>query len=504
MDLLTALDARKAAPVWSRDLSRELAYIEFLGSLRSPELIGIFPTMLLATSSRPGTQLRREILNNWVVGGLADIGASWAPYSSIAFTALRLSTSAPSRVFVARYLGHRTFRGSPDDSGLIGPQTPYPEYRDFLRAVDRGFCDRRLPERPTTHAHFQSLNSALVEPDHLTAAFYDPVAKLLEAAPDTRPLATFASVEKAYSRGRGSVADTISAAAGALSVGISSVSTGPSTSLAVQPGDLLAEPNLKAVSVVNNDVPPGTNAAAGQFVLRLHDEAVDPLALATYLRTPLVGDWLAGRTAGTPSPSINAGHVKAIPVVVLPTDLQRHLVSVEKSALLGVRSLDEFHRVMQQLGEAEQPTVLEQQMVAELLDATRVAKLETVQRVIISDLRELKIGLHHGLHKAFVVLAGSVAEAILLDWLSDATGKNYFSKRDYGLGLAMKRLQELGELSDEQVAQLSVLQKARNLIHPGRVLTDSAVVDRQLCAASLESLRMLVSARSLHSDDESA
>ena len=50
---------------------------------------------------------------------------------------------------------------------------------------------------------------------------------------------------------------------------------------------------------------------------------------------------------------------------------------------------------------------------------------------LTEDLNELNICFRYKAYKAALILAGSILEAVLIDWLSEIDGKNYFEETYY-------------------------------------------------------------------------
>ena len=93
-----------------------------------------------------------------------------------------------------------------------------------------------------------------------------------------------------------------------------------------------------------------------------------------------------------------------------------------------------------------------------------------LRQVLRADLEELEGALEHGLHKASLILAGGIVEALLLDYLE---GIGYEGPK--GAAPAAMTLNDLiaaceqeGALTPQTVSQCHVLKQYRNIIHPGR------------------------------------
>jgi hypothetical protein len=93
-----------------------------------------------------------------------------------------------------------------------------------------------------------------------------------------------------------------------------------------------------------------------------------------------------------------------------------------------------------------------------------------------SDYNELNLCLEAGAWKAACVLAGSIIEAVLVDYLL----ARRYQKKDplkMELGEMITACQQEGILSDKTVGLTSAIRLYRNLIHPGRAVRLGEIID---------------------------
>ena len=93
-----------------------------------------------------------------------------------------------------------------------------------------------------------------------------------------------------------------------------------------------------------------------------------------------------------------------------------------------------------------------------------------------SDYRELRLCMEAGAWKAVCVLAGSIVEAVLVDYLQ-ALGYQSQDPLKMDLGQVITACQQEGILSDKTVGFTSAIRLYRNLIHPGRAVRLGEVID---------------------------
>jgi hypothetical protein len=94
------------------------------------------------------------------------------------------------------------------------------------------------------------------------------------------------------------------------------------------------------------------------------------------------------------------------------------------------------------------------------------------------DYRELQIALANGIWKTVYVLAGSIIEAVLADYLT-GTGQTNPDPLKMTLGDLIAACKKAGVLSDRTANLSSAVQGYRNLIHPGRLVRSGEAVDQE-------------------------
>ncbi len=111
-----------------------------------------------------------------------------------------------------------------------------------------------------------------------------------------------------------------------------------------------------------------------------------------------------------------------------------------------------------------------------------------------ADYTELTKAVDNGLWKCAHVLAGSIIEAVLIDYLLVVKHKNLSEDEilKFDLGKAIPASKEEGILTDDSVALCTVVRQYRNLIHPGRIKRLSVEVDEQRAKVAFSLVQMVV------------
>ena len=139
---------------------------------------------------------------------------------------------------------------------------------------------------------------------------------------------------------------------------------------------------------------------------------------------------------------------------------------------------------------------------AELLDLEFIAD-ETLRRSLATDLHSINAALDRGAWKSATVLAGSLAEAFLLDALlkrqTDAIAAGARLSPPASADLSSWTLHQLTEVADalraihkETASLCRVAKNFRNLIHPGRSIRLGQVCDRGTALAGVATVEHVI------------
>ena len=99
--------------------------------------------------------------------------------------------------------------------------------------------------------------------------------------------------------------------------------------------------------------------------------------------------------------------------------------------------IEEFNRIANpyaryySIADSNKPTIgVETDLANELMDKIRLNNESLIKHQIEEDIEELNICFNNKAYKATLILAGSILEAFLLDWISEIHGVNYFDENN--------------------------------------------------------------------------
>lgn len=129
------------------------------------------------------------------------------------------------------------------------------------------------------------------------------------------------------------------------------------------------------------------------------------------------------------------------------------------------------------------------------------------KEIILRDMKELKECFHRGTYKAAIIMAGSILEAFLIDWLSEINDTNYFEK-DYLVFDSYRQRYRRADLKDyisviadlkkpnwfEAAAKATEIRKKRNLVHAKLYINDNDI-SRETCTEVINFLEAVINTR---------
>lgn len=134
-------------------------------------------------------------------------------------------------------------------------------------------------------------------------------------------------------------------------------------------------------------------------------------------------------------------------------------------------------------------------------------KQEVMQTFLTADINELNACFNAKAYKAAIILAGSILEAVLIDWLSEIKGEDYFEK-DYIIIDRRTGREKSAELFDyineikyierprwmEEANKAHEIRKKRNLVH-AKLCINSDEINETVCRQVINYLRDVLKTR---------
>lgn len=240
--------------------------------------------------------------------------------------------------------------------------------------------------------------------------------------------------------------------------------------------------------------------------------------LYLYLNSEVCQIIIESQSAGSAFKRITLAALKNIPVIEPkePADVYeaqvKALTRVEKTYSESIarqkQRLAHYQKVLADNG-YQQNDKIEDILNLETAKKIKVFDEENMRSFLTADLKELNDCFRVKAYKATLILAGSILEAVLIDWLSDIDGVNYF-KEEYCVTDRRTGKKKRAELIDyineikyierphwmEEASKAHEIRKKRNLVH-AKLCMNSDEVNEDVCRQVIEYLRDVLKTRGL-------
>ena len=211
------------------------------------------------------------------------------------------------------------------------------------------------------------------------------------------------------------------------------------------------------------------------------------------------------------------GALEDFPVIIPKDDDE-----VYKNRFLQISSPDK--RFYLAKDEAGKPETIEQVLEQELKERIKLNSDALIKTQIEEDISELNTCYANKAYKSTLILAGSIMEALLIDWLSEIRGIDYFkdentlrkrqydkvnrcyAKDEHGNYIYTDRRADLADYIDEirdikrpkwmvEAEEAHKIRDKRNLVHAKLCLKRSAEINDDTCKKVIEYLKHIIESR---------
>ena len=274
------------------------------------------------------------------------------------------------------------------------------------------------------------------------------------------------------------------------------------TNTKLRPGDILMSESFsgetKYLLINRNDI---KNLYASTFltVLRPKSAIINSEYLFLYLQSKVVKKYLKIYQVGLYFPRLRKKDLENLPVIVPDKKtLIRSKSLFDTNFSIDKRStIQDINRELFDKIKPNKP--IQKELLFEELEELKIWKKEIIEKILKDDLRELNLSKENKLYKSFLILAGSVLEAYLLDWISEIENKDYFSTNENQLTLGniiWKKLRNsIPDIDKKLLEKAERIRIKRNLIHPKEYFNYHIEIDDKTCEEIITDLRAIFNSR---------
>ncbi len=288
------------------------------------------------------------------------------------------------------------------------------------------------------------------------------------------------------------------------------------------------------------DAKPDKDIYTSQLCYIIRPKNVSPYYLFMYLKSNTAKVIMQSLSMGCVLNRISIKDMNSIPVIMpsLSNDEYKDTFRLEYYI---PKDISEFSRETRLVAYAQRimkcfedkkNTFTKGESVNDILDEEwahniRVHKTEVMQEFLNADIRELNACFRAKAYKATLILAGSILEAVLIDWLSEIKKINYFEEKyivrkkqwdkknecvktdnngnilytfvEAGLADYINEIKELAKPKWMKAYEAHEIRKKRNLVHAKLCMADSQEINEKTCKEVIGYLKEVLETRGIHS-----
>jgi hypothetical protein len=284
---------------------------------------------------------------------------------------------------------------------------------------------------------------------------------------------------------------------------------GPKTDVKIQYGDILYPRNAVDAKpyFVGEHFDTEIYASPEHFVIRCHN--ILPQYLWLYLTSDVSICILEIMKENKLVRMVSEGDLEDFPVILPKLSEDYYIRICETLNDETSRHYDAIKQISYQDLSEERAVSVGDILSTELVMNVRMYQQAQLKTLLISDMQELNACFKAKAYKATLILAGSILEAVLIDWLSEIKGKDYFSEefmvRDQYTN-KMKRADLIDYINEikyikrpdwaVQAQEAHSIRKKRNLVH-AKLCINSDEVNETVCRQVIDYLQDVLRTRGI-------
>ena len=419
------------------------------------------------------------------------------------FTRARVKECKFAKMKIAKPLlpssGHRGAFGSIEEERFSE------EYLKYLTACEQ-YAEGETPKGVSKIGAFYSVPVTEMVPGRYSPSFYTPDNRRIRrelAQAKTVPLEDIAEVFVPRKLKGGEPHSLLLRPKDVrFPVDFSNLDRGEPTTVCLEVGDVVlctvGGDNRSIVFDLETDEK--AYASTSTAVIRAH--GISPEYLCFYLSSEIAKVTLSTLGSGIVLKQLRLSSLRTFPVVLPVMDSQYYLTEY---AILAGRVLRDY-RDLEQLKQGK-PEAIEAILDTEIASRIDAYYENQLREFLTSDITELNTCFRHGAYKAAIILAGSILEAVLIDWLSEIKHVNYFEEdyyvRDHRTGRT-KRADLLDYINEikflerprwaKEADMAHTIRRKRNLIH-AKLCIDSDEVNEKTARMVIDYLDKVLRTR---------
>ncbi len=424
------------------------AWVEMINeSRRKKDIFFVTGEHFLSSAT---TEQRNILLERYHVAGLFGLSA---PYRNTyaRMVLVHLTTDAVSDVRIAEYTGpsyQPAMRNVDWKEEFVLPDEYEPQFTEYLEKIETWVNNAKSEEpEESILCHFNTVPADTLDEKNLHPSYYTRRAVRLRERTRNKSCAKLSDVADLLFPKTGKESEEkgkiLRPADCSYPLDVEALPEDTPTTVMLQKGDILF-PTIPSRGCYLFDLEPDEKnpvcvyAGTTEVVIRCRD--ILPEYLYLYLNSNVAFQLFDILGHGAAVRHISTQDLLELPIARQTEPDEKYIedfrilstmAEPKKRRLEGL--LGYYNRLQSRAQNRTQDPIVEVLLDPELAGKVKVCQKDPMQSVLTKDVDELNLCFLSGAYKATLLLAGSILEAVLIDWLSERDEKDYFST-DYRVG----------------------------------------------------------------------
>ena len=453
----------------------------------------------------PENRVIRPLLQKLEKYSLARLFNVSSPYSNTSskFVMLQFTKKPVSAVKVANYTGEISSkkRCTRERDFFVLTEDRTAEYQDFLNTLVMWEKPGKVPVSVPNTSDFTEIPAEEFDLNRLNPEYYSSQALATRKHLKEEEIIRLEEIAEIISvkpvEGEGTVFRFNKAE---YPLNIDLMLTRNKSSVILKKGDIILDRrNATNSYLFTNTDDKEIYAPRSACVIRT--EKVSPEYLFLYLKSDTGKAVISMYTSdGFVFSRLSLKDIQNLPVIK-PSKPAEEYERIFKLRYFPAEKLGDFNQLLAEYKDQE-ITSTEDLLNQELFENLKYYKHELVLRLIEGDLKEVNACFKAKAYKATLILAGSILEAVLIDWLSELDQLDYFQRRTTYVGdeitlktcierITMLRTPDWMEESNKA----NKIRENRNLVHAKLCLKECRKINEELCREVIGYLEDVIRSR---------
>ena len=526
LDVLLCIEKRKKYPCRGIRNDEWLTEINSMETL--DEIFFVVPESFLVISD---SKQRKEFETRYSIAGVFDLGQ---PYISTGIHMVLVQAvpypvnSIKMSIFKGKVVDNWTKKPNKGDDFVV-PTKYTDKFNEYIKGLETWINEGIIRDYdPQGQYEYTEVSMAVVDTQKLYPKYYSKqaleVRHLLEREEHVVRLSDVADVVVSAmippSRKNGEeMVKTLRTKDMRYPLYVDDLELGAPTNIVLQKKDIVFPKHGNAKPYLfNSDTEEKIYASPNMVVIKCRD-----ILLPEYLYLYLISDTavciLESISTGEVIRNISVNDLVSLPIVLPPLHEQHYRAEKYRTdfEILSSGNIRKYRKVGEIQSTKESADNIEDVLNIEIDSKIKIYTNKQLEELLENDIKELNICFKGGAYKATLILAGSILEAVLLDWLSEKDGINYFKEtykitfqkdgkereRNANLADYINVINEIEHPNWMTTAEHAhKIRASRNLVHAKLCLKSSNNIDEKLCKEVIHYLEEVLETRGVGQIEE--